>query len=182
MNRTTFRRAGIAITASAVLVTGVGLARAAIPDDQGVITGCYNSTSGALRVIDAGKTKCASSERALTWNQRGVAGPAGPAGAVGPAGPAGVPGPAGVSGYELQESSEITVAPGAPLAHWEHCSAGKLALGGGYYVNRDEAAVVSSMPLLDDGRVPVGWEASVVNTSTQFDVYLRVYAICATVG
>ena len=186
MNRNTFRRAGIAMTASAVVVTGVGLARAAIPDDQGAITGCYNSTSGALRVIDASKTKCASSERALTWNQRGIPGVAGPTGPTGPTGPAGaagpqgLAGPAGVSGYELKESYEITVPPGTPLAHWERCSDGKVALGGGYYVNREDGAVGASMPLLDDDHVPVGWSVSLVNESTQYNVYLRVYAICGS--
>jgi hypothetical protein len=47
---------------------------AAIPDaGTGLIHGCYNKTSGALRVIDpsTGHT-CASTESALNWNQRGI--------------------------------------------------------------------------------------------------------------
>ena len=188
MKQSTIRRTAVALSASAALVAGVGWAQAAIPDEQGMITGCYNSTSGALRVIDAAKTKCASSERALTWNQRGVPGPAGPSGAAGPAGPAGPtgptgsPGPAGISGYEFVESPEITVSPGQPLAHWEHCSTGKVAFGGGYYVSREQGVVPASMPLLNDDNTPIGWSISVVNESTDYNVYLRVYAICGYAG
>ena len=179
---TTTRRTVVALSVSGALSLGATWAWAAIPDEQGAISSCYNSTSGALRVIDAAKSKCASSERPLTWSQRGPAGPSGPPGATGPVGPAGARGPAGVSGYELRQSQEITVPPGQPLAHWEHCPTGKVALGGGYYVNREQGLVPASMPLLDDSGTPVGWSISVVNASSDYPVYLTVYAVCALAG
>jgi hypothetical protein len=56
-----------------VLVAG-GIAWATIPDPgAGLIHGCYRKTTGALRVIDPSKgQRCASSEAALNWNQRGI--------------------------------------------------------------------------------------------------------------
>lgn len=108
----------------------------------------------------------------------GPTGPAGPAGTAGPAGPAGPAGRDGVEGYELRTSQEIPVEPDQPLAHWEHCSDGKVALGGGYYVSRGEGIVPASMPLLDEAGTPVGWSVGVINTSPDVSVYLRVYALC----
>jgi hypothetical protein len=87
-------------------ILGLGLALllgtvalAAIPGAGGVITGCYDSKTGALRVIDvqAGKT-CAKGELQLTWNQTGPQGLPGPIGTPGPAGPQGIPGVAGPKG------------------------------------------------------------------------------------
>jgi hypothetical protein len=57
-----------------------------------IIHGCYNKTSGAVRVVTASAGGCGSRETAIHWN---VTGPAGPAGAPGPrglTGPAGAPG------------------------------------------------------------------------------------------
>jgi len=56
----------------ALLVVAVGfaaggIAYASIPDPGGVIHGCYDKKSGALRVIDAGP--CGNREVALNWNQ-----------------------------------------------------------------------------------------------------------------
>ena len=74
------------------------IAVASIPASTGVIKGCYNASTGYLRVIDpaVGET-CMSRERALDWNQTGPAGPAGP---QGPAGPIGLQGPAGPAGLQ----------------------------------------------------------------------------------
>jgi hypothetical protein len=54
------------------------VALAAIPGAGGVITGCYDKRTGALRVIDsdAGQ-KCTSKETQLPWNQTGIQGPQG---------------------------------------------------------------------------------------------------------
>jgi hypothetical protein len=75
-----------------------GIAYATIPDDNGVIHGCYAKSGGALRVIDAGVTNCSKSETSLNWNVKGATGPVGPQGAQGPQGPQGPPGPAGPQG------------------------------------------------------------------------------------
>ena len=97
-----------------VLVALGGVAYATIPDAGGVITGCYNTVNGNLRVIDvaAGQT-CKPSEAALNWNQTGPAGLPGAPGApgapgedgadgeAGPQGPQGDPGPQGPPGTAL---------------------------------------------------------------------------------
>lgn len=93
----------VAVTA---LVLGLGgAAYAAIPDGTGVIHGCYQKSTGKLRVIDTDQDQtCHPSEVSLSWSQtgpqgpQGATGPQGPAGPVGPAGPAGPVGPAGATG------------------------------------------------------------------------------------
>lgn len=94
---------GLALTV--VATTGIGLALAAVPSD-GVISSCYNTTNGGVRVLETAEP-CKAGERALSWNQVGPQGPQGLQGpqgaqgidgAVGPAGQDGAPGPAGPSG------------------------------------------------------------------------------------
>lgn len=83
-------------TVVVALATG-GTAYATIPNSTtGVITGCYQTFQGNLRVIDAqAGRQCGAFEKQLNWNQAGVAGPKGDPGATGPAGPAGLQGPEG---------------------------------------------------------------------------------------
>jgi len=81
-----------------VLVLSVaGLAFGSIPDNAGVIHGCYKMNSGKLRVVDseAGQS-CRNHETALDWSQIGPAGP------PGPPGPPGSPGGAGPHFIDLQ--------------------------------------------------------------------------------
>jgi hypothetical protein len=47
--------------------------------ESNAISACANKSSGALRI----SSKCTKSERPITWNQTGVAGPTGPTGAKG---------------------------------------------------------------------------------------------------
>jgi hypothetical protein len=59
------------VVAGALLaVAAGGIAYASIPGDDGVINGCRQRSTGALRVIDS-SASCNSSEVALNWNQRG---------------------------------------------------------------------------------------------------------------
>lgn len=77
------RRKKRLLLAGALLVVGgaaVGIAYAAIPSG-GVINGCYQKSSGALRVIDAGTT-CKKGETSLDWNVEGATGAVGPTEAV----------------------------------------------------------------------------------------------------
>jgi hypothetical protein len=86
--------------AMVVLAIGATIAVAAIPGPGGVITGCYASSNGALRVIDSAAS-CAAGEQRITWNQKGPTGPRGPTGAngaKGPTGPKGANGPKGPTG------------------------------------------------------------------------------------
>jgi hypothetical protein len=79
----------------AALGAAGGVAYSSIPDAQGVIHGCYDDTTGALRVIDTdGSGVCRGGETALDWNQQGQPGPTGPTGHTGVPGPEGPPGAA----------------------------------------------------------------------------------------
>ncbi len=92
----------IAAVSSGLTLLVVGsVALAAIPGADGVISGCYNTKNGKLRVIDQKTDSCNNEETAISWNESGPAGPAGPqgpAGGVGPQGPQGVKGDPGTQG------------------------------------------------------------------------------------
>jgi hypothetical protein len=78
------RRIPIVLGLAVVLLLGGAMAYAAIPGSNGAINGCVNARTGVLRVVDAAKgQKClnrpqALRETAISWNQRGPAGPATP--------------------------------------------------------------------------------------------------------
>ncbi len=87
MRRVTFA-AGVAVVILIVLpvADAPAVAPRAIPAPNGVITGCYNNTTGALKVIDASSASCdAAAETQLTWNQQGQQGQPGPQGTPGAA-------------------------------------------------------------------------------------------------
>jgi len=76
-----------------------GTALAAIPGANGVITGCYTTSNGQLRVIDAERGEaCRTNERQLTWSQTGPQGEPGPQGPQGLQGEPGAQGPQGLQG------------------------------------------------------------------------------------
>lgn len=96
------RRIALSMALAGALV-GVGgsVAVAAFSgvDAEGRIHGCFEQTTGALRIVE--EPTCLPGETVLTWNQQGVQGQTGATGAQGPAGPAGpegAPGPAGPEG------------------------------------------------------------------------------------
>jgi len=96
------RLAVAAISSAAAAALLAGVVYASIPGPGGVINGCYQQSTGKLRVIDSAAT-CLPSEVSINWNQTGTAGPPGP---PGPAGPPGPPGP----GHFQQLT--FTIAPG----------------------------------------------------------------------
>src|SRR6266540_3846415 len=80
-------RAVAGLAAVVLLIALGGIAYATIPDSDGVIHGCYQKSSGLLRVIDTDTGQsCASSEKPVSWNQTGPEGPTGPQGVTGPPG------------------------------------------------------------------------------------------------
>jgi hypothetical protein len=85
-----------------LVLVGVVLTYATIPDSKGIIHACYATSTGGLRVIDtAVTTTCPTGQKAIAWLQTGPLGPVGPQGQVGPAGPQGpqgLPGPQGPIG------------------------------------------------------------------------------------
>jgi hypothetical protein len=70
---------------------GAGASYAAIPDGNGVISGCYWTAStssppvqkGHFRIIDSSTQHCNHSEAAISWNQAGQQGPQGARGLKG---------------------------------------------------------------------------------------------------
>lgn len=112
-----FPRLGLrrAFTAApvAVIVIG-GVAVAAIPNSDGVIHACYTKTGSSLRVYDPTNTKCSSNEVALSWNQKGPAGPTGAAGPAGPKGETGAAGPAGPAGPAGAKGDTGPAGPAGP--------------------------------------------------------------------
>ena len=98
------RKRVLGIAGGGVLLLAAA-AYAAVPAQNGVITGCYRTATGVLRVIDAeAGARCAANEALITWNNkgpvgpRGVAGPAGATGATGATGPQGATGATGPAG------------------------------------------------------------------------------------
>lgn len=84
----------VVVLAAIIFAVFAGVAYATIPDNNGVIHGCYtpnkNGQESALSVFDSATGSCGRGETELDWNQTG---PAGPQGAQGPQGPQGPPGP-----------------------------------------------------------------------------------------
>jgi len=81
------------------------------------INACYNSRSGALRIVNDA-SECRGSEAFTSWNQIGPVGPmgpAGPTGATGPAGLQGAPGPAGLIGDTGAAGATGQTGPQGPL-------------------------------------------------------------------
>jgi hypothetical protein len=74
------RSVALLLATCAALATAGGIAYAAIPGPDGVISGCRHKQSGALRVIDSSESCNGSTEVALSWNQTGAEGPPGPPG------------------------------------------------------------------------------------------------------
>jgi FlaG/FlaF family flagellin (archaellin) len=88
----------IALAGTVAALTLGSIAWAAIPAGNGVISGCYDKTTGALRVTDTATNTpkgCSNKEAALTWSQQG---PKGDPGIPGPKGDKGDPGTSHVWG------------------------------------------------------------------------------------
>jgi hypothetical protein len=88
------------IVAISALAIGA-VAYATIPGTNGVISGCYDAKTGALRVFDASGgviPGCSSKEASLNWNQTGPRGATGLQGATGAKGATGAQGQQGAAG------------------------------------------------------------------------------------
>lgn len=91
----------VAVAVGGVLFGIATAVQASIPDANGVIHACFNTSvshgnpTGVLRVIDTSKQGgCAAWEQPLNWSSKG---PTGARGATGPVGPTGATGPIGPS-------------------------------------------------------------------------------------
>jgi hypothetical protein len=111
MEVTTMRKP-ILIAAATTVAAAAGVAYAAIPNSNGVVSACY-AKAGDLRVIDAeAGGQCKSGETALSWSRQGPKGDAGPQGPAGPAGPAGPKGDRGPSnGFFVRRDGQVITVP-----------------------------------------------------------------------
>jgi len=105
---------------------------------------------------------------------RGLTGSQGDAGPQGPAGPAGAK---GASGYQFKQAS-TPLAPGLIVTGALFCDSGKVAVGGGWNVNAEEAAnlnahMIRSAPT-PDGK---GWTGAYYNPGNTTPT-VTLYAIC----
>jgi hypothetical protein len=92
--------APIVASVVAVLIVG-GVAAASVPTSSGLISACYRTHGGALRIIHTAKHgsagKCHKSEKRLAWSQQG---PRGSQGAQGTRGVQGIQGAQGIQGKQ----------------------------------------------------------------------------------
>jgi collagen triple helix repeat protein len=107
----------------------------------------------------------------------GPRGLTGPQGDTGPQGPAGPTGPKGASGYQLKQAS-TPLAPGLIATGTLFCDSGKVAVGGGWNVNAEEAFnfnahMIRSAPTAD-GK---GWTGAYYNPGGPTPT-VTLYAIC----
>jgi Collagen triple helix repeat (20 copies) len=196
-----FKRLSIAVAAvAATTVAGVGYA--AVPGSDGTIHACYDNVSGQMRLYDVeddSPRSCGSKETAVSWNQEGQAGPAGPMGETGPAGPAGSQGPTGPQGEPGVSGRVVVTGASTRDSSYSksvavYCPPGKRVIGGGVrlsgtgdWIGQYGVAITDSWPHdyynpSTDGRT--GWGAAAQEHSSGYtsDWRLHAYAICASVG
>jgi len=80
-------------------------AEGAIPNKNGVYRACLTKKTGAVKVIDYPKRKCAKGQRLIKWNLHGHMG------AQGPQGIQGIQGPAGQAGITRINLSHVFTDP-----------------------------------------------------------------------
>jgi hypothetical protein len=118
------RRDLLFASAGAVVATALagGIAFAAIPDQGGVINGCYQKNEGQLRVIDPAADSCRPSEIPIAWSAQGSTGDKG------------VQGGPGAPGRDGRDGVNATVEPEAPGANCPAGGAEVTTTGGVTYV------------------------------------------------
>ena len=198
------KRSKIATALGSVLLlagVGAGVSYAAIPDSgTGVISGCYSTVTGAVKVIDAQSGQsCGLLQKPLNWNQTGPVGPQGPVGATGPQGPVGATGPQGPSGTAtVQRVAESgTAGPESSDTVAVVCPAGTVEISGGAtltdvpgtatlhgYSTSTSSIIYDNGPLgyfnADDTNPSdgsEGWIASVYNSALEAAPFF-VYVVC----
>lgn len=115
----------------------------------------------------------------------GAAGPAGVDGAPGATGPAGPQGPAGVTGAYTQKAVAdiLYLDAGATGTALSTCTAGKVALGGGYKIGggTDYTVITDQPGGTYAGGMFSGWEVKVKNTGTK-QLNIQVAVVCAALN
>ena len=155
-------------------ILGLSLSGSVSAQSSDVITACYSTKDGALRLIDpaAGQT-CDTKENQITWNQ------------VGPQGPP------GISGYHIvraYSNYDLTTYKSAIAV----CPSGEVVLGGGasIYTNKYDpnwqtapVALKTSIPFASTNGIYDSWEAiASITAPYNQDWALDVTAVCGIMG
>jgi hypothetical protein len=135
-------------TTIALASLAVGVAAAANPSAQPVVSTCYKSKGGNLRVLNVSahgsKARCKRGEKRLVLNQTG---PRGLTGAVGAQGASGTQGPQGNQGIQGIQGIQGVPGPTTTTAPSGSTQRGSFALGGYAHAAGDEIASSISYPL-----------------------------------
>jgi hypothetical protein len=175
---------GTVLGGLALIVASGGVAFAAIPSSDGVLTGCYSKTTGQLRLIDAeaGAT-CAKYEKLVTWNQAGQPGLDGEDGEDGEDGTDGVNGATNVVVRKKIFSGSAST-PGAAIRDTAMCQPGERATGGGFDAggNGSDMVIFQNHPVpTTDGAVPNGWRVAIDVADTTYEFGSGViYVVCVS--
>ena len=166
---------GTVLGGLALIVATSGVAMAAIPSSDGVITGCYNAgsrPSGQLRLIDAeAGTECGRNERLVTWSQEG---------------PAGADGDDGANGATnvVVRYVDVQGVLGAAVEGTARCNTGERAVSGGFDAKGNGAELIPFEDRPDpagQGATPTGWYVNIAVPDTTYAFGLgRVYVVCAS--
>ena len=169
------------IVASIALVVALGgVAVASIPSAGGVITSCYNTSTGAVRIVDAATTRaCNTGEMFLTWNQKGQKGATGATGAKGATGATGPKGPKG--GFKsirrvtrlgsMNDSSKKQIT--------KSCGSGEVATGGGHQLIGEITGRVVTRSFPVGGSPPTGWQVKARAPISIGDWQIKTWVVCA---
>ncbi|SRR5712691_8624803 len=147
---------------------------------NGVITGCYNNTSGVLRVETTSVPCFPIGETRVSWNQPGPQGPSGAAGSTGSTGAPGATGPtgpAGIAGYEVVASAPVHIENENSFVE-AFCPPGKEVIGGGFrYAGTVDITLNRPVRLIGPKWF---WVVQGENGLTEAGDF-TAYAVCATV-
>ena len=173
-------RVRVVVLIAGLAAVAAGVAWAAIPDGNGVITACVHKSTGQVRVIDTGGSQpesCKSQETEISWNQGGPTGPVGPPGPTGDKGPTGDQGPPGSTGYQVVTAS-TGIPGGVEIVGTLPCPTGKRVVGGGWTTTNNDfqVTVIGSGPTSDGG----AWTGGMYNSGTLTE-QLTLTVICISV-
>ena len=181
----------VALLAVVLVAPGLDPVSGAIPNAGGSYSACLTKASGAVKVINYPKVKCAKGQRLLKWSQQGPSGPSGPAGpadwnAIGnkPAGFVDGIDDAGITGVRLTRVISATVdipASGAtPFPQrfsTVDCPAGSMVTGGGAVTNANGMSDIHTYMSFSYPQDRDTWVVGIVNQDTEPHQFWA-YAMC----
>ncbi len=174
-----FRSKTAAVITTAVVtasvVGGIAYAASSPIDSGGVIHGCYNPTTGAMKLRTGTTCPATGMKTPISWNSQGVQGIQGVPGANGNDGAPGAKGDTGapgLSGIHRMNDQLVTLLPGDSGYFHQTCPTGEVALSGGYQTSQG-TVITDTWPGPADT-----WNVFASNPGV-YNEQLRVWANCA---